>query len=196
MEEDYYYSQEQKPDKKNNKPSKAWYLVPLFFGILGGIVGYLAVKDDDKKMAKKLLIAGLLISLIPGILIVGSVIAYYGIFTPSTLMGPTARGFGEIQVLSPWTLAASDGQINLNLANRVGQDVRVERIAYTIDSVTLICEMDKTIGVGEESLVSCTPRADWVRQNVGDSYTATVTIHYAYSGGNFDTSGTITGMYS
>jgi len=28
-------------------PSLMWYLVPFFFGLLGGIVGYVAVKDSD-----------------------------------------------------------------------------------------------------------------------------------------------------
>jgi len=28
-------------------PTKLWYLVPLFFGIFGGIIGYVAVKDED-----------------------------------------------------------------------------------------------------------------------------------------------------
>ena len=42
-----------------SKPSGAWYLVPLFLGIIGGIIGYLAVKDEDKKMANNLLYLGL-----------------------------------------------------------------------------------------------------------------------------------------
>ena len=29
-----------------------WYLAPIFLGILGGIVMYLVIKDDDPKMAK------------------------------------------------------------------------------------------------------------------------------------------------
>jgi hypothetical protein len=43
------------------KPSKWWYLVPIFFGIIGGLVMYLALKDEDKKMAKKGLILGIII---------------------------------------------------------------------------------------------------------------------------------------
>ena len=38
------------------------------------------------------------------ILIVAGVLAYYGIFAPSSFLGPTARGFGQIQVLNPWSL--------------------------------------------------------------------------------------------
>ena len=36
--------------------SGMWYLAPIFLGILGGIVMYLVIKDDDPKMAKKGLI--------------------------------------------------------------------------------------------------------------------------------------------
>jgi hypothetical protein len=40
-------------------PSVLWYLVPFFFGILGGIVGYVAVKDEDENMALGLLLFGI-----------------------------------------------------------------------------------------------------------------------------------------
>jgi hypothetical protein len=40
-------------------PSFLWYLVPLFFGVLGGIVGYVAIKDKDENMALGLLLFGI-----------------------------------------------------------------------------------------------------------------------------------------
>ena len=49
--------------------SGMWYLAPIFLGVLGGLVMYLVVKDDDPKMAKKGLIIGLILTAI-------SVIAY------------------------------------------------------------------------------------------------------------------------
>ena len=42
------------------KPSAAWYLVPLLFGFLGGIIGYIGTKDKDEDMAFGLLIFGIL----------------------------------------------------------------------------------------------------------------------------------------
>ena len=53
-----------------------WYLAPIFLGILGGIVMYLVIKDDDPKMAKKGLIVGLILTAV-------SVIAY----VPFAIMG-------------------------------------------------------------------------------------------------------------
>lgn len=49
---------------KVSGPSGLWYLIPLFFGILGGIVAYVGVKDDDKDMANNLLIFGLVWTII------------------------------------------------------------------------------------------------------------------------------------
>ena len=41
------------------KPTRAWYLVPFFFNILGGIIGYVVVRNEDRQMANRLLIIGL-----------------------------------------------------------------------------------------------------------------------------------------
>lgn len=48
----------------NGGPTLLWYLVPLFFGILGGIVGYVGTKDEDRGMADGLLLFGALWSVI------------------------------------------------------------------------------------------------------------------------------------
>jgi hypothetical protein len=44
-----------------SKPSLLWYLVPVFFSILGGIVGYVAVKHRDRDMASNLLTIGVFV---------------------------------------------------------------------------------------------------------------------------------------
>lgn len=46
------------------KPTGAWYLIAFFLGIIGGIIGYIAVKDDDKPLANRLLILGLATTLL------------------------------------------------------------------------------------------------------------------------------------
>ena len=40
--------------------TNAWYLAPIFLGIIGGLIMYLVLKDDSPKMAKK----GLIVSLV------------------------------------------------------------------------------------------------------------------------------------
>ena len=41
--------------------SALWYLAPLLFSIIGGIIAYLVIKDDDPKKAKNCLIIGLIL---------------------------------------------------------------------------------------------------------------------------------------
>lgn len=41
------------------KPSVAWYIVPLLFGIIGGLLGYIGVKDQDKEMAGNVIVVGI-----------------------------------------------------------------------------------------------------------------------------------------
>lgn len=50
-------------------PSNAWYLVPLLFGILGGIVGYAAVKSEDAELADNLLTFGIIWTVVVGFLL-------------------------------------------------------------------------------------------------------------------------------
>ncbi len=59
--------------------SGAWYLVPLFFGILGGIIAWAVNKDKDPKRARNLLIFGLLWTFVP--LIIGIAVFFYTVPT-------------------------------------------------------------------------------------------------------------------
>jgi hypothetical protein len=45
-------------------PTALWFLVPFFFGIIGGIVGYVGTKDEDKGMADSLLVFGIIWTII------------------------------------------------------------------------------------------------------------------------------------
>lgn len=49
--------------RSGRKPnaSALWYLLPVLFGIIGGIVGYFLVKGRDKKTAEKVLMVGVII---------------------------------------------------------------------------------------------------------------------------------------
>ena len=41
--------------------SNWWYLVPIFLGIIGGIIAYFALRKDDREKAKKCLYIGLVL---------------------------------------------------------------------------------------------------------------------------------------
>ncbi len=47
--------------EKRNRPSSLWYLVPILFSLLGGLIAYIALKDRDDGMADSCLIIGILI---------------------------------------------------------------------------------------------------------------------------------------
>ena len=42
--------------------SKWWYLVPIFFSIIGGLIAYFILRKDDPKLAMNCFIIGLIIS--------------------------------------------------------------------------------------------------------------------------------------
>jgi len=58
------------------KSSRLWYLIPIFLGIIGGLIAYLILKKDNSKLAKRCLIVGILITIIP--FIIGVFLVLYG----------------------------------------------------------------------------------------------------------------------
>lgn len=70
------------------KPSRLWYLLVIFLGPIGGIIGYFVLKDRDRKFAERLLIIGLImIAVWWGASFLLSFLAYWyisGIFTTRT----------------------------------------------------------------------------------------------------------------
>jgi hypothetical protein len=58
---------------QGGKPSAAWYLLPIFFSIIGGIIAWACIRDRDPRMAKNNLILGILLTVIP--MIFGLVLA-------------------------------------------------------------------------------------------------------------------------
>ena len=43
------------------KRSNWWYLLPIFFGIIGGIIAYFALRRDDREKAKKCIYLGVIL---------------------------------------------------------------------------------------------------------------------------------------
>ena len=41
-----------------------WYLLPIFVGLIGGIIAYLVLRHDDPKKAKKCLYVGIALAII------------------------------------------------------------------------------------------------------------------------------------
>ena len=52
------------PDKARQERSRVWYLMPIFFAIVGGIIAYFALKNDNKKLAKNCLWLGIIFTIL------------------------------------------------------------------------------------------------------------------------------------
>lgn len=59
-----------------NSPSKFWYLLPILFGIIGGLIMYFALRGRDAKMAKMGILLGVL--LVVAQIAVSMAILYFG----------------------------------------------------------------------------------------------------------------------
>jgi cytochrome bd-type quinol oxidase subunit 1 len=53
---------------ETKKRSGAWYLLPIFFTVIGGVIAYFVIKEDDPKKAKNCLYLGILLTVIGVIL--------------------------------------------------------------------------------------------------------------------------------
>ncbi len=50
---------------KTEKPrSNAWYLLPILFGVIGGIIAFFIIRKDDPRKAKNCLYVGLILMFI------------------------------------------------------------------------------------------------------------------------------------
>ena len=75
----------------NNSPSNgpyvgvsaAWWLLPIFLSLLGGIIAWACVKDRDPRMARNCLILGIILTVVPSALYIGfmAIAALPGMFS-------------------------------------------------------------------------------------------------------------------
>ncbi len=49
--------------------SSLWFLLPILFNVVGGIIAYFVIKEDDPKKAKNCLYLGIILAVIPVVLI-------------------------------------------------------------------------------------------------------------------------------
>lgn len=45
----------------NPQRSKSWYVLPIFLGLIGGLIAYVVIRHDDPRKAKNCLWIGLII---------------------------------------------------------------------------------------------------------------------------------------
>ena len=54
--------------------SSLWFLLPIIFNVVGGVIAYFVIKEDDPKKAKNCLYLGLILAAIPTLLILVSIL--------------------------------------------------------------------------------------------------------------------------
>ena len=47
------------------KPSAAWWLLPIFLGLIGGAIAWACLRDRDPRMANKCLVLGIILTVVP-----------------------------------------------------------------------------------------------------------------------------------
>ena len=50
--------------ESGNRRSGWWYLLPIFFNIIGGVIAYFVLRDDDPRKAKNCLWLGIILTAI------------------------------------------------------------------------------------------------------------------------------------
>ena len=61
-------------------PSKAWYLLPIFFGLIGGLIMFFVLKDEDRRMAKKGAVVGIILTVVyTGVAVVAPIILMFSL---------------------------------------------------------------------------------------------------------------------
>ena len=60
------------------KRSAWWFLLPIFFTIIGGIIAYFAIRSDDSRRANDCLLLGIILFAIPFV-ILGIMVAFFSV---------------------------------------------------------------------------------------------------------------------
>jgi len=139
------------------------------------------------------------------ILIVAGVLAYYGIFAPAGFLGPSAKGFAQLTILSPWDLSSDvAGTLKFQVENRVGQEIIITgaKADTGTGGATTPCtnaDLPQTVAAGGKypttglATYTCPGTAGG---STGSSYTISVEIDYTFGGTALKSTGTLSGSRS
>ncbi len=134
-------------EAERKKPSRLWYLLPIFLNIIGGVIGYFLLKDKNRKFAERLLIVGLvMIAVWWGLSFLLSAVAYWyisGVFTAKTA-----------SVIEMVDASCSAGSHSIIVRNVGTQSISSNNIAVSIDGTSASCVWSGNLNPG--SSATCT----------------------------------------
>ena len=118
---------------QKSKPSKLWYLLPIFFGILGGIAAYLFLQDKNKAFARKLLILSIILQVLYFVVAVLIMLSGMLIFW-ITPLSSKQQGVQNVRLLHDTITRLNDNILTLMVSENA-QSVNVPYgILWTIDT--------------------------------------------------------------
>ena len=56
-------------EQQKNRGSNAWYLLPIFFGFVGGMAMFFVLKDEDRQLAKNGVKVGAILTIVQVVVI-------------------------------------------------------------------------------------------------------------------------------
>jgi len=123
------------------------------------------------------------------IIIVGGVLYYYGVFSPSKLVGESKIGFSKVQV-DTWAVDGANDNVSFIFENRAGKEITITNV--TVDTTTT----DTAITMPEGAKSAVFESVNCPSIDAGDAYRWDVTVYYTltgYSGTTLTSSGTLSG---
>ncbi len=134
------------------------------------------------------------------ILVVGGVLYYYGVFSPSKLVGKSKTGFQAGVDLVDWAVdGGNPAVIRVLLTNKAGVDVEIfDATVGTTDAVFAGAPLvNVTISEGSQDTTLRAITATGLNAAVGKAYNTDLTIRYSRSdapGAELKSSGRISGI--
>ena len=153
---------------QTERPSKLWYLLPIFLGIIGGVIGYFALRNKDKKFAEKLLIAGVIVTVISIFLsfILGGISYMY-----------LNRAFrsNTYSVIAVIDSTCIDGTHSFTIRNMGTEEIDTNDLLVTIDDEAVNCSWSGSLSPGGSAICTTaesSPPGSYTFRIVGNSNTA------------------------
>ncbi len=159
--------------QRKKKPSRLWYLLPIFLTIIGGVIGYFLLKDRDRKFAERLLIVGLVMLVVWFVLdFLFTGLAY--LFISGVFTAKTASIIGFVDG------TCSDGVITFTVRNDGTKDLSSSSLECTpiSESCSGTCNpVDIKAGhIGEITISGCSPGHTYSYKLSGPSNTISMFV--------------------
>lgn len=122
------------------RPSKAWYILPILFHVVGGVIAYYILKDRDQAFAERLSVVGLLFTVVCIAAVVvllitgysGAVLETVGVSASSFVI--PAVPFGGVSVVET-ECVTDENSYEITFVNGNVEPVDVDDITVILDGV-------------------------------------------------------------